>query len=307
MGWVYLKFVGLKENEDFDISMLVVYILISLPLSLFVWVLSNKYHISSRLETISVLQKLEIQNATFLFVIIWFFISVILLFTLESIIKVVSRKSDVLVDKYRKIIVFCGIPVLLTGILQCIMLELNNVLNKRFDILINKPYLMYLLVIMFCAAIMFFIAFFILKRELNYLNISRIDLINKVYFPTILVSFSLIIAQPYRAAAVGTEFFEMANHGLSVDHLFRYGSIPIIETFDAHMLSSQIFAYFYSLINGYEPWAAFLYNPYIEVAYTLVLFYLIRLLIGNLNAFIFILTFPLLGSLINVTYLLGES
>ncbi|OMF88087.1 hypothetical protein [Paenibacillus sp. FSL R7-0337] len=305
LGWVYLKFVGMKESEDFDISLLVVYILISLPLSLFVWVLSNKYHISSRFESISVLQKLEIQNATLLFVIIWFFISIILLFALESIIKVVSRKSDILVDKFRKIIVACGIPVLLTGILQCIMLELNNVINKRFDILITKPYLMYLLVIMFCAAIMFFIAFLILKRESIYLNISRIDLINKVYFPTILVGFSLVIAQPYRAAAVGTEFFEMANHGLSVDHLFRYGSIPIIETFDAHMLSNQMFAYFYSLINGYEPWAAFLYNPYIEVAYVLVLFYLIKSLIGNLNAFFFILTFPLLGSLVNVTYLLG--
>ncbi|WP_152663624.1 hypothetical protein [Paenibacillus wulumuqiensis] len=96
----------------------------------------------------------------------------------------------------------------------------------------------------------------------------------------------------------------MANHGLSVDHLFKYGSIPIIETFDAHMLAYQMFVYLYSVLNGYEPWAAFLYNSYIEVFNVLILYLVLRLMIKETYAFLFILTFPLLTNLFDNTFIL---
>ena len=93
------------------------------------------------------------------------------------------------------------------------------------------------------------------------------------------------------------EYFETANQGISLDHLFRYGDIPVIETFDAHMLSNQIFGDIYYLLNGYEPWTFILYDGFKSIINFLILYYLLKHLIGESNAFMLVLTFPLLAVL----------
>lgn len=305
LGWIYFFIAHMKKKESLDLPMLIFYLLVSMPLSLFVWVVSKKIHIIDKLSSNLYFQKMETSADAFCFVIIWFSISILVILLFEISMNVIIEKLNLTESKYKNAIVISSIPFAVTGIIQSSMLELLNILNKRFDIIFYKPNLMYFIILAISLLVMGIMIVILFKKNSKYLNVPRENIVYKIYFPLILVTFALMIAQPSRMAVVGSEFFEMANHGLSVDHLFRYGSIPIVETFDAHMLSNQIFAYVYSLINGYEPWAAFLYNQYIEVAFILVLFYLFKSLIGEINSFFFVLTFPLLGSLVNVIYLLS--
>lgn len=114
-----------------------------------------------------------------------------------------------------------------------------------------------------------------------------------------------MIGQPSRMAFTDNEFFEVANHGLSVDQFFRFGSIPIVQSFDAHMLSNQIFAYIYSFFNGYEPWATFLYSNYSWLLFIIPSFFILKRFIGVTNSFLIVLCFPLITSLISSLYILS--
>lgn len=304
LSWAFNVKKNGQHKKPLEFSLILWAMLMAMPVSLVIWVISRRLDIVNYLQNMEFLQELQMQSDILFFIFVWFLISIGLTFLYQVAERfVVTSNNNISADELKSVLFISGIPVAATGIVQSILLELFNILNKRFDLVFGKPNLAYILLFVLSLLAMAFIFFIAITRKS--FGYSAEKLVLRLYLPLILVTFSLIIAQPSRMETVGSEFFEMANHGLSVDHLFRYGSIPLIETFDAHMLSNQIFAYIYSLLNGYEPWAAFLYNPYIEVVYTLVLFFIFRLLIGEINSFFFILTFPLLGSLVNTTFLLS--
>lgn len=303
LGWIFI--ISNREIKDSDTTMIMWYLLMAVPLSLFVWVISRKYNIIQRISSNVYIQKLELSVDGIYFALIWFLASVGLLFAFRIIIKLISKRFKILEDECKGKIILSGIPVIFTGIIQSIMLEVFNIVNKRFGIVLERPTLMYGFILIISFLVMSITFAILLNRKIEKLDIRAGKVIKKIYLPVILVTFALIVVQPSRMANVGSEFFEMANHGLSVDHLFKYGSIPIVETFDAHMLSNQIFAYIYSLVNGYEPWAAFLYDQFILIFSIFILFLILKSLIGEINSFFFILTFPLLENLFSMYFLLS--
>lgn len=110
-----------------------------------------------------------------------------------------------------------------------------------------------------------------------------------------LIGLALVEAQPFRMISPEKEFFEFANHGLSVDQFFRYGSLPLIETFDAHMLSNQLFAYLYGFLNGYEPWAPFLYAALLGTVYEILAYFTLSAVAGRKTAFLVCLCLPFMS------------
>ena len=103
----------------------------------------------------------------------------------------------------------------------------------------------------------------------------------------------MLIGQPTRMASAGREFFEYANFGLSIHQLFRFGTLPIIESFDAHMLFAQFFSYISGLLNGYEVWAEGLYQGLYYPIYALLTYALLKRIIGEAESLIFVLGFPI--------------
>ncbi|RRJ62203.1 hypothetical protein EHV15_04000 [Paenibacillus oralis] len=300
LSLVFFKTSKSKNLNNSDIALMIWNILIAIPLTLFIWVILRKYN---TIEIISKkpLLKIGLSESIF-FILIWFIVTLCIYFFIRVIIQIITKKFNISIDNFKSLVVISSIPVMFTGIIQSICLEIGNILNKRFEIILNKPYLLYLIILMISIIAMLLIFIKLAKKERNFnLNI----VINKIYIPGILITFCLIIAQPAKMASVGNEFFEMANHGLSVDHFFRYGSLPIVETFDAHLLSNQVFAYIYSIFNGYEPWAAFLYDQYIQVIYIFILYIIIKSLIGEMNSFFFMISFSLLDQLFNMYFLLS--
>jgi hypothetical protein len=189
---------------------------------------------------------------------------------------------------FKASLVLVSVPLVLS-----LLLELSNVVNLRFGYVFNSPFFLFT----FLLLASFVIFYFLLKK---YKNKTFTKTYFETYFlPILLIGLLIILAQPWRMISPENEFFETANHGLSIDHFFRYGSIPIIENFDAHMLHYQFFAFIYGFVNGYEPSATMLYANYFYVIEILVLFFVFRKVFGNLNSFLIVLCLPILTVVLN--------
>jgi|GEM_PF-3210616 len=183
--------------------------------------------------------------------------------------------------------IIASIPLLFSSILQCIGLEMLNIINKRFNRAFNIGHEMYYLIIA-ASIVLFFVLFFTVKNK------GKKNLIYRLFLPVTILAVALVVAQPERFAVVGMEFFEKANHGLSLHHLFEFGSIPLIENFDAHMLSKQFFGVLYGVLNGYEPWTSDIYFSLYTPIYYILAYTIFSKIIGRRNAFFFVLGFPIL-------------
>ncbi len=183
-------------------------------------------------------------------------------------------------------VILAAIPFLLTALAQSLCLEGLNIINKRFNIVLNIQYPMYAAIVLISIVLYFTIRG---KRKK-----TRTQLIYKLYLPITVLTIGMLIGQPARMAAAGGEFFEYANAGLSVHQFFRFGSLPIIESFDAHMLFAQFFGFIEGLLNGYEVWTEGLYHGLYMPIYALLTYTLLKKVIGEAESFVFVLGFPLL-------------
>jgi hypothetical protein len=312
LGWIFILL--RDDRKDFDV--LIWAILAAVPFALFIAQFSKylefiPYRFDFLTQYLNAEFPQQIPQVVMLTVFMgaWVVISIMFFIILPKFLNSALKSNSKWLDNYKFIYLICGIPFLFTGIFQSFLLELSNILDKNFALVLGHPYRMYAIVMLasaVIAALLFILFKFVLLKK-EQMDFSRAgNLIYVLYMPVVLITLAFLVAQPARMISAGSEFFEMANHGLGVDHLFRYGSIPMIDTFDAHGISNQIFAYFYSIFNGYEPWSAFLYYNYWWVFFYIIpLFYILRKLIGPTNSFFIIVCFPLVTNLINGYYLLA--
>lgn len=270
-------------------------LIISIPFSFLIYrILLSGDYLNFLPKTIISLQ------ITFEQQIVFFLIFGIFTFLLNKALnKLISNQSKTLTQKHKNLYL-STLPISLILIVLSITIEFFNIVNLRTGFVFDRS-LMLFVIISFIAVLSSFLLFNNINKKSKKISYNPIK---KYHFPLLLIALSLIYSQPWRFMFPEEEFFEMANHGISVDHFFRYGSIPIIETFDAHMLSNQLFAYIYGFLNGYEPWAPFLYISYISVFIFILIFYLLKQLIGAILSFILVLTFPMLEA-INSPYILA--
>lgn len=195
--------------------------------------------------------------------------------------------------RVRNALFSASLPMLVVAIFESVLLEFFNTLNLRFNYIFNSPLKLYVLLAMVAVAWSAW-RFSKFRQQEKYASVPR-EIIGGYYYPLMLLNFGMLVFQPWRMISPENEFFEFANHGISVDHFFRYGSIPIVETFDAHMMSNEFFAYLYGILNGYEPFAPFLYIGYFTVINYLVIYYLLKKAINPTVAFLTVAAFPLLS------------
>lgn len=110
------------------------------------------------------------------------------------------------------------------------------------------------------------------------------------YFPLV-TGFAMLSCQPPAQFYSGMDLFESSNAGAAVYGLFQYHEIPILENFDAHFLSREIGPVVYATLSGDIKGALFFgYSLFPLVA--IILFFLLRRLVGNEFAACIILLFP---------------
>lgn len=191
---------------------------------------------------------------------------------------------------------YATIPISCILIAQSLLLEFFNVLNLKYNYVFNSPRLLFVIVTLLALIISIFLYY---KKSQKQDKIYKNNALSNYHFPLLILGIAFIIVQPWRIFQPDSEFFEFANHGIAVDHFFRYGSIPIIENYDAHMLSTQLFAYVYGIISGYEPWAPFLYNQFAIVIYPVLLYFVFKKILGSKITLLLLLCLPIISTIDN--------
>ncbi len=179
--------------------------------------------------------------------------------------------------------------LLLAPIMESLYLELYNILNQ-YNIVINRKILIIFLIYIFCLILT--VMYYVLnrKRQIKFEY-------QRIYYPIIILLFSLFALQVHLINVVDTDFFETANSGEGVFEFFKFGKIPILETFDAHMLKYQIWGILYSLINHDVFGGVFCYEVgYIAIAsiisYLIIYVFLSKFISRDLS-FLTVLFLPL--------------
>lgn len=205
-----------------------------------------------------------------------------------------NSQEEILITKANRLYL-STFPISSIIIVLSIFLEGFNVINLRTGYVFNSPKLLFVFLSIVAVIISVFIYKFLVKKD----SLKKIDYnpIVKYHFLLLVLSLAFMFTQPWRMFEPENEFFEFANHGLSVDHFFRYGSIPIVETFDAHMMYNQLFAYVYGFVSGYEPWAPFLYMSYNYIFVYLISYLIFKNILGPLNSLLLVVCFPMLGAI----------
>lgn len=209
-----------------------------------------------------------------------------------------DKKSSLNIEWCSEFLVIkATLPIIATIAVQSIIIELSNILSTRGIIEIINLKIIYLIIMALSIMSGVIIGY------INYINICKCsssknyknkakEILHKYGYTLTLIGILLIILQPNNKIIPWAEYFETANHGLGLDGLFRYGKIPIIETFDAHMLLNQIWGVIYSILNGYEPWAVMLYNNYWILVYNLITYYCFNPLLGKRITFLMLIILP---------------
>jgi hypothetical protein len=141
-------------------------------------------------------------------------------------------------------------------------------------------------IIIYGASFLVFILFYMYnrKRVIVYRK-------NTAYYVVTLIALSFIATQmPYQMLAT-TDFFEQSNHGSAIYSFLKEFKIPIIENFDAHMLSQSIGGILYGLFNHDSVGAMFV-GYSLTPFFVVIFFFLFRLFFKSDSAFLLMLFFP---------------
>lgn len=154
----------------------------------------------------------------------------------------------------------------LSPILVSIFYELVNILNQYSIFVPNKLILANIIYTLMSISSFIYYKFSKSRDIFNW---------EKFYYPILLVTFSLFIFQPDMQITVSTDLYEQANHGLAINDFLKYNKIPLIENFDAHMLSESFFGILYGSLNN-DIYGA-LFTPYSALIYVFIypLFYFV--------------------------------
>lgn len=273
----------IQTNKNNNIILALWPVLISFPIALFSYTfIKNKNFLEKippELRIKGYVISIDFQALVFIF------------FLFGSAIVCYFIKNQILKKKESNKLLLASLPIVFVPTILSFLLESLNVINVRFDIVYNHPFLIFLILILVAFGLFFYL--------LNSKKEAKSQIINKYFMSFCLLSYVILIAQPYRFMIPEKEFFEAANQGISVDHFFKYGSLPIVETFDAHMMSQQFFSYIYVFFNGYEPWAHSLYIQYFYILEILVLFFIFKKVLGDVYSFFIILCVPILPLISN--------
>lgn len=225
-------------------------------------------------------------NISFLFTCVIFCASFMLISILSIyIINTLSRYKIINIYSF-DILKISIIPIICGSGLTSLYIEIINILNQ-YNIFFKKKYILFIYLLLLVFSIIIYIILKI-KRKI-YDNFKW----ENIYYPILILSMALVTVQPNLQTYINTDLFESANHGLTISELFNYGKIPIIETFDAHMMRNSIWGILYGILNADKFGAIFIvYGKYIMPILLLLFYKILKDFFPNDFVFFLVLLFP---------------
>lgn len=176
------------------------------------------------------------------------------------------------------------IPLFFGTLAAGLVLEFTNILNQHNIFIQNR--LLIVKVIIFCMFFLTAVIFFLNKKMgEKAIHISLIGLVTGISF------FKSLPPLVYTA---GIELFEQANHGMLSYDALAWGKIPVINSFDGHMLSNSLGCFLFGLLNNETVGASYVpnYLNIFGIFTNIITFLLLKELFDRNFALLFILFIP---------------
>lgn len=201
------------------------------------------------------------------------------------LILIILKKPKLTKDTLNRIF-YITFPLFITPIFYPLSNELYLILNQKGVLFLSPSKLLILLIS--CS-----IAMSILLSLKNKIVFGKDfgSIIYQRYYPALLIFMISILYQPPLEYGPPSELFESGNPGIAIDQFFRYNKIPLVETFNAHAFSELLSPFIFSLINGYQEWASFLYEPVIMKLIFIIIIYFFLKIFLNPSFTIFLILF----------------
>ncbi|BBK78199.1 hypothetical protein [Clostridium butyricum] len=208
-----------KKTIEFDLFKWSLFA--AIPITLFIIVICNK---------------LEVNISMKIFMISYGLI-------LSSILRILTIKFNSLnfIALKKSYTLIISIPIIVS-----VCLELVNILNQH-SIFINSKAEMTIIIYILIGVLS---CIYYLRIIRNSNDDVKEYCFEKYYYPLIIVTIVLIATQMPLQNIINTDFFEQSNHGTAISEFFNYGKLPIIETFDAHMLQNELGRILYGILNN---------------------------------------------------------
>ncbi|WML41232.1 hypothetical protein RCG19_06140 [Neobacillus sp. OS1-2] len=220
----------------------------------------------------------------------YFFGFVINFLFIFVVFSLVVRKNKLDIKQAMGLISISSFPIFISPLYLPLANEMYLILNQNEVFIFSPHKILFILIVISIlgAGIIYLIG----KRKAAIAPLKSV--LSNFYYPMLLVMLTAILFQPPKTIGPPIELFESGNPGVAVDQFFKYGKIPILETFNAHALSELVAPFLYSIINGYQGWESFLYNTVFDkTIYFLIGYFFLRKLISSELALLTLGFFPL--------------
>ena len=168
-----------------------------------------------------------------------------------------------------------GIPLLFIPLLSVMSDEVYLILNNK-GVFSITPMHLYLLGILILVLWVFMHAYKTRHSETG----QPEQLIGRVYFPILLLSLGVYtFYEPF--LHVRDELFELGNPALGIQRFHLFGEIPLLETFNSHLMAELFFGFLYTFVNGFQGVEYHLYYFLNRVIYGLICYYFFRKALGD--------------------------
>ncbi|CAI3193836.1 hypothetical protein [Clostridium neonatale] len=246
-----------------------------LSFDIFKWSLCSSFPIV--LLVLLICNRINIDTSIKLFILLY-----IVIFTiLASVIVLIYNKLNInALKKSYTIIIFAPI---ITSLFQ----ELINILNQ-YSVIINKRFEVTLTI--YILSIITSTGYYLLLKSQK--SSEKEFCFERYYYPLLIFTFALISTQLQLQYVYQTEFFEQSNHGTAISEFFNYGKIPIVETFDAHMLQNEIGGIIYGILNK-DYFGALFIGYSLSPIFYIIYYFLFKKFFGRDIAFMLIILFPI--------------
>ncbi|MFN3403900.1 MAG: hypothetical protein ACK40G_07385 [Cytophagaceae bacterium] len=166
--------------------------------------------------------------------------------------------------------------------------EIYLIMNQR-EIYLNSSFSVFLFLLIVSACISFFLFIRMKPDKLSQQKLN--SRLVSFYLPVLIFGIaSFVLYEPFYDYS--GELFEKANPALGVQRFFLWNEIPLLESFNSHMFQELIPNFVYVFLNGHIGADMFLYDFFLKVIASVLIFIAFSKVINPYYAFALVLLMP---------------
>ena len=199
-------------------------------------------------------------------------------------------------------ILFASIPLLLIPVSIPISNEIQFSLSGLYNFSARGVSIFTVSTLSFLSLVMFFLG---TKRTWKD---RPLPIASYVYFPLLIVS--VVVFNEYKNfinIPIHLDMFHQGEDLITIQQLFSHGSIPFVNIYPTHGISSLVSQFLYSVVNGYKAFEPWLWEWGIKIFEIVFLYFVTYSLTNSFFATLSLLFLPLLGVFGGTRFIYGHS